>query len=137
MLKLLKAHRSAYLREWYYSHSWTWRECYWESFIGTVHKWYALRFLSEMIDTPFLTFMREERHVWNQWFDAWTQGHEYHYFRWDSQPMWSECGCGCECRIRGCELCEEEYEDAFSDPYGGVEMDSETISMKEEFWIKD
>ena len=45
-----------------------------------------------------------------------------------------ECGA---CRNRDCGLCQEEYHDMFADKFGGVEMDSETISMKEEFWIKE
>ena len=60
MLKLLKAQRDAYLREWYYSHPWTWRDYYWESFIGTIHMWWRMRFRSEMVDTSFVMWMRGE-----------------------------------------------------------------------------
>ena len=72
MLKLLQAHRNAYMREWYYAHPYTWRECWNHSFIGNIHMWWLLRYKAEMIDTPLWEYLKVPmygRHGYKAWLD--------------------------------------------------------------------
>ena len=58
MFELLKKHRDAYLTEWYYCHPWRPFECWQRSLLGNIHRWWLLRHVSEMIDTPLLEYLR-------------------------------------------------------------------------------
>ena len=109
MLKLLQAHRNAYITEWYYSHTWTVRECWNRSLLGAIHMWYGLRYKSEMIDTPLWEWLKMDMYNWYGYKDWREMSYNSHHWGPKLERKRLERGF----QVRVCEEPEDFEQDKY------------------------